>query len=48
MDQPIAEEALEKLATLVGDWTLEAMSADGEPWPAEVEPPSNGMIPGHT
>ena len=33
MDQPIAEEALEKLATLVGDWTLEAMSADGEPWP---------------
>ena len=33
MDQPIAEEALEKLATLVGEWTLEAMSADGEPWP---------------
>jgi hypothetical protein len=33
MDQPIAEEALEKLATLVGEWTLEAMSAGGEPWP---------------
>jgi len=33
MDQPVAEEALEKLSTLVGEWTLEAMSADGEPWP---------------
>ena len=33
MDQPTAEEALKKLENLVGEWTLEATSGDGEPWP---------------
>jgi hypothetical protein len=33
MDQPTAEEALKKLEPLVGEWTLEAKGADGQPWP---------------
>lgn len=33
MDQPTAEEALKALAALVGEWTLEAIGSDGEPWP---------------
>ncbi len=33
MDQPTAEEALKKLESLVDEWTLEATSGDGEPWP---------------
>jgi hypothetical protein len=33
MDQPTAEAALKRLAPLVGEWTLEARGADGEPWP---------------
>jgi hypothetical protein len=35
MDQPTAEEALKRLEPLVGEWKLEARSADGEPWPGE-------------
>jgi hypothetical protein len=31
--QPTAEQALRQLEPLVGNWTLEAKSADGEPWP---------------
>jgi hypothetical protein len=33
VDQPTAEQALRQLEPLVGDWTLDAKSADGEPWP---------------
>jgi hypothetical protein len=33
MDQPTAEEVLRKLEPLVGEWSLEARSQDGEPWP---------------
>jgi hypothetical protein len=33
MDQPTAEDALKKLEPLVGEWTLEAIGADGVPWP---------------
>jgi hypothetical protein len=33
MDQPTAEQALRRLDPLVGEWTLEATSADGETWP---------------
>ena len=33
MDQPTAEEALKKLESPVDEWTLEATSGDGEPWP---------------
>src|SRR5262245_17268634 len=33
MDQPTAEAALRELDVLVGEWTLEARSASGEPWP---------------
>ncbi len=35
MDQPTAQEALKRLEPLVGEWKLEARSADGEPWPGE-------------
>jgi hypothetical protein len=35
MDQPTAEEALKRLEPLVGEWNLEARSADGELWPGE-------------
>ena len=33
MDQPTAEKALRQLDVLVGEWTLEAKWATGEPWP---------------
>ena len=33
MTQPTAEEALERLEPLVGEWTLEARWPNGEPWP---------------
>lgn len=33
MDQPTAHEALRELDVLVGEWTLEARYAGGEPWP---------------
>jgi hypothetical protein len=36
MDQPTAEQALRQLEPLVGDWTLEATGADGEPWPGSA------------
>ena len=36
MDQPTAEEALERLEPLVGEWTLEAKPPDGPPWPGEA------------
>src|SRR5438270_5328001 len=35
IDQPTAEDALKRLAPLVGEWALEASSPDGEPWPGE-------------
>jgi hypothetical protein len=37
MDQPTAEMALKKLEPLVGEWTLEAKSAGGGPWPGGGE-----------
>ena len=36
MDQPIAEEALRRLESLVGEWILEAKPLDGPPWPGEA------------
>jgi hypothetical protein len=33
MDQPTAAEALRPLERLVGEWTIEAKGADGQPWP---------------
>ena len=33
MDQPTAEQALRKLEPLIGEWSMEAKSASGEPWP---------------
>jgi hypothetical protein len=36
IDQPLAEEALAQLASLVGEWKLTAVGADGEPWPGEA------------
>jgi hypothetical protein len=36
MEQPTAEQALKKLEPLVGEWTLEAGPAGGEPWPGEA------------
>lgn len=36
MDQPTAEDALEKLNALVGEWTMEATPPGGEPWPGEA------------
>ena len=36
MDQPTAEEALKRLEPLVGEWKLEAIGADGQPWPGEA------------
>ena len=36
MDQPTAEGALKMLEALVGEWKLEIIGADGEPWPGEA------------
>jgi hypothetical protein len=36
MEQPTAEKALERLAPLVGEWTLEAIPPSGEPWPGKA------------
>jgi hypothetical protein len=36
MDQPTAEEALKRLEPLVGEWKMEAIGADGQPWPGEA------------
>jgi len=36
VDQPTAEPALEKLEPLIGEWTLEAISPGGEPWPGKA------------
>ena len=33
MDQPTAGEMLRRLDPFVGEWTVEARGADGEPWP---------------
>jgi hypothetical protein len=35
MEQPTAERGLRQLEPLVGEWTLEATSPDGESWPGE-------------
>jgi hypothetical protein len=35
MDQPTAEEALNRLEPLVGEWAIEAGPPEGEPWPGE-------------
>lgn len=37
IDQPLAEEALARLASLVGEWKLIAVGPDGEPWPGEAQ-----------
>jgi hypothetical protein len=36
MDQPTAEEALNRLKPLVGEWTIVAAAPGGEPWPGEA------------
>ncbi|MGZ4229186.1 MAG: hypothetical protein ACXVS6_18845 [Solirubrobacteraceae bacterium] len=36
IDQPTAEDALNKLEPLLGEWELAATSPDGEPWPGEA------------
>jgi hypothetical protein len=36
MDQPTAEQALRKLDPLIGEWELEAIPPNGEPWPGEA------------
>jgi hypothetical protein len=35
MGQPTAGQALRALESLVGEWTVEAIGPDGQPWPAE-------------
>jgi hypothetical protein len=35
VDQPTAEQVLARLERLVGNWRLEAVGSDGEPWPGE-------------
>ena len=35
VDQPTAHDALKKLEPLLGEWTIEASSPDGELWPGE-------------
>jgi hypothetical protein len=35
MHQPKADQALWRLDALVGEWTLEAIGPDGEPWPGQ-------------
>lgn len=35
MDQPTAKDALRELEPLVGEWSMTASGADGEPWPGE-------------
>jgi len=32
-NQPTAERALKEMEVLVGEWTVKATGADGEPWP---------------
>jgi hypothetical protein len=36
MDQPTAEKALKELDVLIGEWELEAVPPNGEPWPGEA------------
>ena len=36
IDQPTAEEALNRLQPLIGEWQLEAIPPGGEPWPGEA------------
>ncbi|HTZ64007.1 MAG TPA: hypothetical protein VMB51_07880 [Solirubrobacteraceae bacterium] len=36
MDQPTAEQALKRLEPLIGEWSLEAIPPDGEPWPGKA------------
>jgi hypothetical protein len=35
IDQPTAHDALKRLDALLGEWSVEAMSPDGEPWPGQ-------------
>jgi hypothetical protein len=37
LDQPTAEQALNELEVLVGEWTQEAIPPGGEPWPGEAQ-----------
>ena len=36
MDQPTAEQALQRFEPLIGEWKLEAIGPDGQPWPGEA------------
>jgi hypothetical protein len=36
-DQPTAQQALKDMEVLVGEWTLEAIPPEGEPWPGEAK-----------
>jgi hypothetical protein len=37
IDQPTAEQALKEMEVLVGEWSLEAIPPEGEPWPGEAD-----------
>ena len=37
MDQPTAENALQELEVLIGEWSQEAIPPGGEPWPGEAK-----------
>jgi hypothetical protein len=37
IDQPTAEQALEAMEVLVGEWSQTATPAGGEPWPGEAK-----------
>jgi len=36
MNQPTADQALNEMQPLVGEWALEAIAPGGEPWPADA------------
>jgi hypothetical protein len=37
MDQPTAENALQELEVLIGEWSQQAIPPGGEPWPGEAK-----------
>jgi hypothetical protein len=45
IDQPTAEDALKALEPLVGEWTLNAVSPGGEPWPGEARVRLRDLLP---
>jgi hypothetical protein len=45
IDQPTAHEALKRLEPLLGEWTLDAKSPDGDRGRVKHGPASNGTNP---